>query len=74
MFTLNFWKDAGERAIRTACQSLLALWATDISGLLEIDFTQSASVAALAALTSVLMSIAATGRGDLESASLRKGE
>ena len=72
MFTITFWKDAGERAIRTAAQALLALWATDISGVLEVDFTQSASVAALAALTSVLMSIAATNRGDLESASLRK--
>lgn len=74
MFTLNFWKDAGERAIRTASQSLIALFASEISGLLEIDWVQAGSVAALAALTSILMSIAATNRGDLESASLRKGE
>ena len=72
MFTLNFWKDAGERAIRTAAQSLLALWATDISGLLEIDYVQAFSVAAFAVIMSLLMSIAATNRGDLESASLRK--
>ena len=72
MFTITFWKDAGERAIRTAAQALLALWATDISGVLEVDFTQSASVAALAALTSVLMSVAATGRGNPESASAVK--
>jgi len=69
MYTITFWKDAAERAIRTAAQALLALWATDISGVLEVDWTQAGSVAALAAVTSVLMSVAATGRGNPESAS-----
>ena len=69
MYTITFWKDASERAIRTAAQALLALWATDISGVLEVDWTQAGSVAALAAVTSVLMSVAATGRGNPESAS-----
>jgi len=64
MFTVKFWKDAGERAIRTAAQALLALWATDVSGVLEVDWVQAGSVAGLAALTSVLMSIVATGVGD----------
>ena len=54
MYTITFWKDASERAIRTAAQALLALWATDISGVLEVDWTQAGSVAALAAVTSVL--------------------
>ena len=72
MFTIKFWKDAGERAIRTAAQALLALWATDISGVLAVDWVQAASVAALAALTSVLMSIVATGVGDKDSAQFRK--
>ena len=64
MFTVKFWKDAGERAIRTAAQALLALWATDVSDVLAVDWVQASSVAALAALTSVLMSIVATGVGD----------
>ena len=72
MFTIKFWKDAGERAIRTAAQALLALWATDISGVLEVDWLQAGSVAALAALTSVLMSIVATGVGDRDSAAFDK--
>lgn len=63
MFTLTFWKDSVERAIRTAAQALLALWATDISGVLEVDWVQAGSVAALAALMSVLMSIVASGAG-----------
>jgi hypothetical protein len=64
MFTKLFAKTAAERAIRTAAQALLALWATDISGVLEVDWVQAASVAALAALTSILMSIVATGVAD----------
>lgn len=72
MFTVTFWKDAGERAIRTASQSLIALTATDISGVLEVDWAQAASVAALAALTSILMSVAATGVGNSQDASAIK--
>lgn len=72
MFTITFWKDAAERAIRTSAQALLALWATNISGLLEVDLVQSASVAALAAITSILMSIAATGVGNSQDASAIK--
>ena len=72
MFTVKFWKDAAERAIRTTAQALLALWATDVSGVLEVDWVQAGSVAALAALTSVLMSIVATNVGDHETADFNK--
>jgi hypothetical protein len=72
MFTITFWKDAAERAIRTAAQALLALWATDVTGVLAVDWVQAGSVAALAAVTSVLMSIIATGVGDKDSAQFRK--
>jgi hypothetical protein len=72
MFTITFWKDAAERAIRTAAQALLALWATDVAGVLEVDWLQAGSVAALAALMSVLMSIVATNVGDHETADFNK--
>ena len=72
MYTLTFWKDAAERAIRTAAQALLALWATDVSGVLAVDWVQAGSVAALAALMSLLMSVAATGTGSQDSASTIK--
>jgi len=72
MYTLTFWKDAVERAIRTAAQALLALWATDVSGVLAVDWVQAGSVSALAALMSVLMSVAATGTGSQDSASVLK--
>ena len=72
MYTITFWKDAAERAIRTAAQALLALWATDVSGVLDVDWVQAGSVSALAALMSLLMSVAATGTGSQDSASTIK--
>jgi len=72
MFSTLFIKDAAERAIRTAAQALLALWATDVSDVLAVDWLQAGSVAALAGLTSVLMSIVATGVGDKDTASVTK--
>lgn len=69
MWTVKFWQNALERAVRTAAQSLLALWGTQVTGVLEVDWVQAASVAALAALTSVLMSLVATGVGDHNSPS-----
>jgi hypothetical protein len=70
MWTVTFWKDALERAIKTAAQSLIALWSAGVMGLFEIDVVQSLSVAGLAALTSVLTSIASEGIGDKGTASL----
>lgn len=64
MWELAFWRDALERAIRTAAQAVLALWGTSVTGILDVDWQQAVSVAALAALMSVLMSIAATGVGN----------
>jgi hypothetical protein len=72
VYTITFWKDAAERAIRTAAQALLALWATDVSGVLAVDWVQAGSVSALAALMSLLMSVAATGTGSQDSASTIK--
>ena len=72
MYTITFWKDAAERAIRTAAQALLALWATDVSGVLAVDWVQAGSVSALAALMSLLMSVAASGTGSQDSASTIK--
>ncbi len=70
MFTKLFWKDASERGIATAAQSLLALWTVAGIGLLDIDPKASVSVAGMAAVLSVLKSLVATVFGNNESASL----
>jgi len=72
VYTLTFWKDAAERAIRTAAQVLVAFFGVNTFGILEVDWAQAGSVAALAALTSLLMSVAATGTGSQDSASVIK--
>ena len=72
MYTITFWKDAAERAIRTAAQVLVAFFGVNTFGILEVDWAQAGSVAALAALTSLLMSVAATGTGSQDSASALK--
>lgn len=73
MFTVLFWKDAGERAISTAAQVLVALWGADtLFNILTIDVGDALGIAAGAAGLSLLKSLAATRKGDPESASLTK--
>ncbi len=74
MFTKHFWLDAGERAVKTFAQASVALLTAGGVGLIGIDWLEVASVAGLAALVSVLTSVASTGRGDPETASLLHGE
>jgi len=70
MWSVEFWRSAGERALRTLAQVLLSLIVVGETGFLDVDWVQAGSVAGLAALASVLMSIGATGLGDKGTASL----
>ncbi len=69
MWTSIFWRDAAERAVRTAAQAALGVLGVDGLGLLDVEWTGTASVAGLAALVSVLTSVVASNRGDDQSAS-----
>lgn len=57
MFTKHFWVDSLERAVKTFAQAAVALLTAGATGLLDVDWTQIASVAGLAAVVSVLTSI-----------------
>jgi len=70
VWSVEFWKSAGERALRTLAQVLLSLIVVGETGFMDVDWVQAGSVAGLAALASVLMSVVATGVGDKGSASL----
>ena len=70
MWSVDFWKSAGERAARTFAQVLLSMIVVGETGFMDVDWVQAGSVAGLAALASVLMSVVATGVGDKGSASL----
>ena len=58
MFTIAFWKGAGERAIKTFFQASIAVVTADTAGILDVQWGQLASVAGLAALISVFTSLA----------------
>lgn len=64
MWTKTFWKQSAERAVKSAAQSLLGLWALDGFNVLNADFTLAGGVAAGAALLSVLTSIVTAGVGE----------
>ena len=63
MWTAAFWKAAGERAIRTFAQALLAVLGADVVSVVNVDWPYALGVAVLAALLSVLTSVAASGVG-----------
>lgn len=59
-----FWTAAAERSIKTFAQALAALLIADGTGLLESDWAARLSAAGMAALISVLTSVASNGTGD----------
>lgn len=60
--------DAIERAVRTAAQAALGIVGAGQLGVLDVDWATVASVSGLAAVVSVLTSIAAGFKGDPETA------
>lgn len=63
MFTAAFWKATAERAIKTFAQGLLAAIGTGATGLLDVAWASALSFAGLAALISVLTSLASARIG-----------
>ena len=58
MFSLYFWQNTAERAIKTAAQSALSLLGTEaLVNALEVDWPVVAGVAAGGAVLSVLSSV-----------------
>ena len=64
-----FWIAAGERAVKTFAQALVALFVAGVT-VLTIDWQQGLAVAATAALVSILTSIASARIGQWEGPSL----
>ena len=56
--TIEFWKAAGIRALRTVCQTAVALIGTNATGITSVDWLGVASGAALSGVVSLLTSIA----------------
>lgn len=58
----KFWVSAFERAIKTAAQAAIALFAAGVT-ILDIDWQQGAAVVATAAVLSLLSSVASDRLG-----------
>lgn len=71
MWTVKFWKAAAERAVKSAAQALILLWAADGGfNLLDANLPQAAGLAGGAAVLSLLTSVASSMVGDSSSPSL----
>ena len=58
MWTLDFWKDTAERAIKTFAQAFIAGLTAGAVGILDVPWLDVLSVSALVTLLSVLTSVA----------------
>ena len=63
MFDIDFWKASAERAIKTFIQVLLAGLGTAQVGIMDLAWEQSLSLAASAAVLSLLTSLGSANLG-----------
>lgn len=69
MFTKRFWRETAERAVKSAAQALLGMWALDGFNVLQADWPLAAGVAGGGAVLSVLTSLVTSGIGPKDSPS-----
>lgn len=72
VFTISWLKDAAERAIKTFCQSLLAVLTVGGVDILHLNWGQTLSVSLTATAISVLTSVLSSDLGAPGTASLTK--
>ncbi|MGH3812106.1 MAG: holin [Pseudonocardiaceae bacterium] len=70
MFTYRFWQLTSERAVKTFAQSLVAILSATGVGLLTAPWSTALSTAGMAALLSVLTSMASAPVGESDTPSL----
>lgn len=70
MQTYRFWRDAGERALKSAAQAAIVVFGGDAINVWAIDWQQSTGVVLSAALLSILTSIVSANVGETGTASL----
>ena len=71
IFTRNFVEQAVERAVKTAAQAAVAVLSIDGLGLLDVDWVGLGSATGLAALLSLLTSVASGRVGDKSASAVR---
>lgn len=61
MWTVSFWKQTAERAVKTFGQAALSALGVNALGLVEVPWLQVLDIAALAGVISVLTSVVSGG-------------
>jgi hypothetical protein len=74
MFTVQFWKGAAERSIKTAAQVLATYLAADAADVFAVDWRRAVGVAVGAAIVSVLTSLASSQVGETKGTPSLVGE
>lgn len=64
MWSSSFWKASAERAVKTFAQTLVALVGTDAADVLTINIADAVQASVVAAVLSVLTSLASSTRGN----------
>jgi hypothetical protein len=70
MWTVSFWKQAVERAVKTAAQTALAFFVVGTTDLLSVDWLVVGSGVGVAVIASLLTSLASEPFGPKDSPSL----
>jgi hypothetical protein len=63
IWTLGFWKGSFERAVKTAAQAAVAFFVVGETGIADVSWSTVGSVAVVAAIASILMSLASAPFG-----------
>jgi hypothetical protein len=69
MFSLNFWRQTIERAVKTGAQFLVAVVGAEQFNLLEADWQAMLATVGTGVALSILTSIATSGFGETDSPS-----
>lgn len=72
MLSAQFWTEAGERAVKTFAQVLVAMFTVGVT-VLSVDWVDALAVSGTAALVSILTSVASVGFGQPDTPSLAGG-
>lgn len=73
MWTVQWWKDAAERALKTSAQFAIgAVGVSEMTSAFDLDFQRVAGIALFGAFISLLFSIGSIPFGDPDTPSLVK--
>lgn len=70
IWTIGFWRGAAERALKTAAQTAVAFFVVGETGVADVDWATIGGISLVAAIVSVLTSLASAPFGPENTPSL----